>query len=127
MTHRILITGSRDFSDKVVIQNALYETWVSLGKPTDAILVQGEARGADSLCKTCWSYWGFPVESHPAEWYKFGKFDKRAGILRNEKMVALGADVCLAFPLPQSKGTFHCMRIAERAGIPVKNYGLMAA
>lgn len=124
VTHRILITGSRDFDDKVVIQDALYATWVDLGKPSDAILVQGEARGADRLCKALWTYWGFPVESHPADWNRYGK---RAGTLRNEQMVALGATICLAFPLPQSIGTIHCMRIARRAGIPVKDYGPKAA
>jgi hypothetical protein len=121
---RILITGSRDWTDRVVIQDALYETWVALGQPRDAILVQGEARGADKICKEVWNYWQFPVESHPADWSTYGR---RAGTLRNEKMVALGATVCLAFPLPQSIGTFHCMRIARRAGIPVKDYGTKAA
>jgi hypothetical protein len=34
-------------------------------------------------------------------------------------MVSLGADICLAFPQPGSKGTWDCARKAADAGIPV--------
>ena len=37
-------------------------------------------------------------------------------------MVDLGADVCLAFPLGESRGTRDCMRRASEAGIPVIDY-----
>lgn len=60
--------------------------------------------------------WGGTVERHPAEWDKHGK---AAGPIRNQKMVDLGATVCLAFPLPGSRGTAHCMSAARKASIPV--------
>lgn len=56
-------------------------------------------------------------EAHPADWKRHGK---AAGMIRNREMVALGADLCIAFPLPQSKGTFGCIREAEKAGIEVQ-------
>jgi hypothetical protein len=37
-------------------------------------------------------------------------------------MVALGADICLAFPGPGSIGTWHCIKAAANAGIPVRIY-----
>jgi hypothetical protein len=37
-------------------------------------------------------------------------------------MVGLGADLCLAFPLPGSTGTPHCVGLARAAGIPVRVY-----
>jgi hypothetical protein len=55
------------------------------------------------------------VERHPADWSR----GKRGGPERNARMVAAGADVCLAFPLPGSRGTVDCMRKAQAAGIPV--------
>lgn len=80
-------------------------------------LVHGGARGADTLAAAIWSQSGLPVEAHPADWNSFGG---DAGTLRNERMVQLGADLCLAFPLGQSTGTRGCMDLAEKAGIPVR-------
>lgn len=81
------------------------------------VLVHGGARGADSLAHTLWLQAGLPVEVHHADWAAHGK---RAGILRNLHMVELGAELCLAFPVGESRGTRHCMSAAEKAGIPVR-------
>jgi hypothetical protein len=35
-------------------------------------------------------------------------------------MVDLGADLCLAFPMPRSRGTWDCVRRAKKAGIVVR-------
>ena len=35
-------------------------------------------------------------------------------------MVAAGADVVLAFPLPGSRGTWSCVRLALKAGLEVR-------
>jgi hypothetical protein len=60
---------------------------------------------------------GFTAEPHPADWAQHGK---AAGMIRNREMVALGADVVLAFPLGRSPGTRGCIRTAEEAGLTVK-------
>jgi len=118
---RILVTGSRDWTDAETIRRALSEAWHKLGRPRDAVLVQGECHlgGADKIAADTWAGWGYPVEGHPAERDANGRV---LGPERNARMVALGADLCLAFPLPSSRGTRNCMRLAREAGIPVLVY-----
>ena len=58
-------------------------------------------------------------EISPASWSEHGN---RAGFLRNEKMVNLGADVCLAFQRDKSKGTQITIDLARAAGIPTYVY-----
>lgn len=115
---RILVTGSRDWTDTETIRRALSEAWHRLGRPHDAVLVQGECHlgGADKIAADTWRTWGYPVEGHPAG---RGPGGRVLGPERNARMVALGADLCLAFPLPSSRGTRNCMRLAREAGIPV--------
>lgn len=47
---------------------------------------------------------------------------KGAGFARNAEMVALGADLCVAFYKQGAgnKGTDHCASLAGKAGIPVR-------
>lgn len=64
-----------------------------------------------------WELWGLPVEAHPADWRSCGR---AAGLIRNQRMVDLGADLCLAFPLGESRGTWDCVARARKAGIEVR-------
>lgn len=116
---RILVTGSRRWTDRDAVRDAILEAWTSLGEDRDTVLVHGACpRGADKIADEFWDgYLGYPVERHPAEWTRYGR---AAGPLRNQQMVDLGADVCLAFLMPGSRGTADCARRAERAGIPVE-------
>lgn len=115
---RILITGSRDWSDGGTINQAILEHTKGL-HPDTVTVVHGDARGADELAGYAASTYGFHVETHPADRSAHGK---AAGPIRNQKMVDLGADICLAFPKGISAGTFDCAQRAQGAGIPVKHY-----
>jgi YspA, cpYpsA-related SLOG family len=95
---RLLITGSRTWDDWVTIIREL-----SAFAAFAPILVSGHCRdGADELCE------------------KWAKYGKRAGYLRNQRMVDLGADWCLAFIRDNSPGATMTATIAEKAGIPTK-------
>lgn len=105
---RILITGSRDWTDVDPIRAALLEHG-------PGVVVHGAARGADTIAGEIAASLGWLVEAHPADW----GHGRSAGVRRNQAMVDLGADVCLAFPLPGSVGTWDCIRRATAAGIMV--------
>lgn len=113
---RLLVTGSRDWTDRALIADALRAAYHYFDGARDTILVHGAARGADKLAKGIWNNQGLPDEPHPADWKQYGK---AAGMIRNREMVLLGADLCLAFPLFNSIGTLGCMKVAELAGIRV--------
>jgi len=120
---RVLVTGSRVWSDSEAIHEALDREYER--SPSGMIVVHGAARGADTIA---WQ-WAMDMfyqrhlvkhEAHHADW---DRYQLAAGHVRNAEMVKLGASVCLAFPLGDSRGTRGCMKLAERARIPVINYG----
>ena len=113
---RSLITGSRNWTDEKVLAQALHEHTRNVD-PSNVIVVHGAcSTGADRIARDIAELFRFNVEAHPANWRANGR---AAGPIRNKHMVALGADLCLAFPLGESRGTRGCMDMAERAGIPV--------
>lgn len=113
---RILITGSRKWTDYDTIHKAIGEAWLTFGRPHEVYVVHGKAKGADYLAGVAAKRMGFAVEEHPADW---GKFGNSAGYVRNKEMVDAGADVCLAFIRNNSKGATMCADLAGKAGIPV--------
>jgi hypothetical protein len=128
---RILITGSRTWTDTATIRAALAEVWTP-----GNVLVSGAARGADALCAACWRHWGGDVEEYPADWRgpcaascppghrrtRTGgwSYCPNAGHVRNLAMIQTGPDLCLAFIRDRSRGATHCAGWAELAGIPTR-------
>ena len=113
---RILITGSRHYSDKKRV-DVIFRNVMKRFENDEYVLISGNARGADALCEEVAEELGWKVERFPADWNKYGK---RAGGIRNQTMVDSGADLCLAFPLDSSIGTWDCVRRAKKAGILTK-------
>lgn len=149
---RVLVTGSRDWTDKGKLASVLW-SWREIHKK-QPVLVHGAARGVDLMAAELWEGWGLKTEPHPAKWSLHSWADPavisglvphwhcpdwhagrrtcmKAGFRRNAEMVALGADVCLAFVMPCSRpscgqpkphsshGAWGCGQLALQAGIGV--------
>lgn len=110
MSKRILVTGSRDWEDMPTIQQVLEEYG-------PGVVVHGGASGADRLASSLAVEIGWGHDPHPVTSKEWREIGKRAGPLRNQRMVDLGADVCIAFPRLDSVGTYDCAARAKRAGI----------
>ena len=106
---KILVTGDRNWTDKNIIKTALSEYGATE-------LIEGEARGADSLAREAAEELGIPVTKVPAKWYDDnGKFRVWAGPERNKWMLDMKPDLVLAFhnDLANSKGTRNCVMQAR--------------
>lgn len=129
-TRRILVTGARGYTDSEQVTLALQAAMNILATATGQVLprdhhhvVHGNAPGLDRLAETMATGLGMRYERHHADWDTHGR---RAGFLRNEKMVAAEADIALAFPMhprpaqgkATSRGTWLCVTSARKAGIP---------
>ena len=117
---KLLITGSRDWKDKKAIKNLLGIF------PRDCIVIDGMARGADQLAYEAAKELGFVhFARFPAQWDKYRREGRtsQAGMDRNRLMFDITKpNAVLAFPLPQSKGTYGMMKYAESKGCPVIDY-----
>jgi hypothetical protein len=71
---RLLVTGSRTWTDEQVINTALAEVWHAWGRPVDPVLVVGRCpTGADEISERLWTARGFAVEPWPAQWRQHGE------------------------------------------------------
>ena len=109
---KVIIAGSRDFSDFQLLYSKCEEI---LESQTDIEIVSGTARGADKLGEHYASLKGHSVAKFPADWDKHGK---AAGYVRNKEMAEY-ADMLIAFWDGESRGTGHMINLATEKGLDV--------
>jgi hypothetical protein len=116
--YRVLVTGSRDWTDTDTICTALDE---ALDHAPDHLLVVhgGCPTGADRIAGLWAIAARVPAITYRADWKNHGR---AAGPIRNRAMVDDGADLCLAFIKDDSRGASHTARLAEQAGIPTRRF-----
>lgn len=123
---RILVTGSRHWTDAATIRTALTTTWRRHGRPIT--VVHGACRTGADPTANAWAHehalHGIHVEAWPANWARHGR---AAGPLRNIAMLnsAPGGNPItevLAFPLGDSPGTRGTIHAAHTRGIPVTEW-----
>lgn len=124
---KVLICGDRNYKDVEAIRSWLskLQDW---GYDT---VIEGEARGADSIARDEAEKMNFNVEKYPALWeeYKekypikdFGMKWKSAGTDRNTQMLVEGKpDLVVAFhnDIENSKGTKNMVKQARNSGVQV--------
>lgn len=104
-----------------MVIGALNDIYTHYGKFT---LVHGHCpTGADKIADDWYvgqgHYYCDEMHRFPAWWDIDGN---AAGPRRNTRMVNNGADLGLAFPLGDSRGTWDCVRKLQTAKIPVRIY-----
>lgn len=108
---KVLVCGGREFDDATLLDSVL-DNFHKGYRIT--VLIEGGARGADSLARE----WAFKRGVHcatmPALW---NTYRKKAGPIRNGHMLLLGPVVVFAFP--GGNGTENMVSQARVAGVEV--------
>jgi len=119
---RVLVTASRKHTPETMwtlLFDALHDVHAPPGK--GLTIIHGAAKGGDDVASKMAEQWGANEYRFPAEWEHYGR--KYAGPFRNAEMLqTMAPDVVLAFPLPDSKGTWQCVTEAHKRGYHVEVY-----
>lgn len=110
---RILICGGRDYNNGTAFKSIMEQARSHFAN--DFCIIQGGARGADTLAR----HWAFAQKvcciEVPAQWLNFSK---AAGSKRNRWMIQFcKPELIIAFP--GGRGTQSMIDLGNRANIPV--------
>jgi len=112
---KVIICGGRDYDDYQHMSEALAQICLQYGDIT--AVVQGGARGADSLARRWAIENKIPFEQYDADWKQYGK---AAGPIRNQEMLdESGATMVIAFP--GGNGTYDMIKRAKKAQVELVN------
>jgi hypothetical protein len=112
---RLLVTGDRNWDDYQAVEDYLR---IAMEQGVTHV-IEGEARGADTMARDAGWKLGLTVLRFPAEWDVYGR---AAGPVRNQQMLDQDQpDRAVAFHLnlAKSKGTLDMVQRIERAGLPL--------
>lgn len=114
---KVLVCGGRHYQDREKVFEVLDQLHAEREFTT---VIEGEARGADTLAKTWAMLRSVMVEPYPANWTEFGK---AAGPIRNRQMLTEGKpELVVAFfdvPYDESRGTRNMVEQSRKAGLEV--------
>ena len=114
---RIIIAGSRDFSDYAYLEETMLKIIGSL-ESSSIEIISGDARGADKLGAAFAKHHNLKLKSMPADWTRYGN---SAGYRRNAEMAAYAVEdpesMLVAFWDGESKGTGHMVDLAKKHNI----------
>lgn len=108
--------GDRNWDNPELIEKYI----VILNEFGDLVVIEGEARGADTHARLACEKHRIPFESYPANWEKYGK---AAGPIRNKQMIIEGKPTHgLGFhrSITESRGSKNMRDQLIAAHIPVR-------
>jgi len=111
MSERVLVCGGRGYTNVAAVDATLTAIHDRAGI---ALLIEGGARGCDSIARSWARGMEIPLQTVAANWKTHGK---AAGPIRNAKMLTLEPTLVVAFP--GGKGTADMVRRARAANIEV--------
>ena len=110
---KILVCGGRDFDNARLIYDVLSRQSNIIDN--DITIIEGAARGVDTLAAYIAIYLGYKIEEYPADW---DKYKNSAGSIRNKQMLDEGKpDLVIAFP--GGRGTLNMKTQARSQNIPI--------
>lgn len=112
---KVLVCGGRDYRDYHTVAAWLHDIHLTDGI---SMIIQGGANGADEMAGDWAKLMAIPCLRVPADWQEHGK---RAGYLRNAKMLEYKPDLVLAFP--GGRGTNMMIDLAKKAGVKIVQPG----
>ena len=113
----IAIVGSRKFTDCSKVEEEFFKLLKEYNIPEDRIhIITGGARGVDSCAIQIAKKNGFPITIYYPNYQRYGR---KAPLVRNE-LIAEYSDIILAFPLKDSRGTWHTVHKGYSLGKIVK-------
>ncbi len=122
---KVVICGDRDCEDMKVLQKAVKDANFEITE-----IVSGTAKGADKLGEEYAKIHNIPVKKFPADWKnldvdgavvkegQYGKYNSRAGFMRDIEMVEYADAVIALQPYGESAGTQITIREAKKRGLP---------
>jgi hypothetical protein len=134
MEMRVIVAGSRDFSDYNMMKIQLDAILQNVAP--NVIIVSGRARGADTLGEKYADENGLQKALFPADWKNleapgavikqgpYGPYNAKAGFDRNIKMAEYAAEngngAIIAFWAGDKGGTYHMVETGEKYKLQVR-------
>jgi hypothetical protein len=112
----VIVAGATAWSNAEAIRRELAKL------PAEAVVIHGDAPGADVLAGQIAVQVGLAVEPMAKTKDDYARYPRGAWKGLNERMLASGAVLVLAFhpAIENSRGTKHLVEIARAAGIVVQ-------
>ncbi|WP_080402996.1 DUF2493 domain-containing protein [Burkholderia ubonensis] len=113
---KVIVCGGREYGQEVAEEQHLFAVLDAQHalSPID-LVIQGGARGADSMARLWAESRAIDCLAVPAKWDAHGR---GAGPIRNARMLDYKPDMVIAFP--GGRGTADMVRRANAAGIQVR-------
>lgn len=106
---RVIIAGSRSITNIEHVVRAVHKSGFNITE-----VVEGGARGVDTLAFDYAHANNIPVKVFPANWNKYGR---SAGMMRNAEMADY-AEALIAIWDGKSRGTRHMIDVADKRQMP---------